>query len=70
MVDESSLVSKTDETGKIIYVNDEFAKISGYSKNELIGSMHNIVRHPDVPKSVYIKIYGKLLKISKFGEER
>lgn len=53
VVDESSLVSKTDKTGKIIYVNNEFAKISGYSKKELIGNKHNIVRHPDMPKSVY-----------------
>lgn len=53
VVDESSLVSKTDEAGKIIYVNNEFAKISGYSKNELIGNMHNIVRHPDMSKNVY-----------------
>ena len=53
VVDESSLVSKTDKTGKIIYVNNEFAKISGYSKEELIGNKHNIVRHPDMPKSVY-----------------
>jgi PAS domain S-box-containing protein len=53
VVDESSLVSKTDKKGKIIYVNDEFAKISGYSKKELIGNKHSIVRHPDMPKCVY-----------------
>jgi PAS domain S-box-containing protein len=53
VVDESSLVSKTDLKGKIIYANDEFAKISGYTKAELIGKSQNIVRHPDVENIVY-----------------
>ena len=52
-IDASNIVSKTDINGIITFVNDEFCKISGYSRQELIGSPHNIVRHPDVKKSVF-----------------
>ena len=47
------IVSETDEKGKITFVNDYFMEISGYSKEELIGKAHNIVRHPDMPKVVF-----------------
>jgi len=50
---QSSIVSKTDQKGIITYINDEFCKISGYSREELIGKNHNIVRHPDNPKSIF-----------------
>jgi PAS domain S-box-containing protein len=49
----SSIVSKTDLKGIITYVNDAFCEISGYTKEELIGKNHNIVRHPDNPKSIF-----------------
>lgn len=52
-IDKTFLVSKTDTKGVITYVNDLFCKISGYSKEELIGSPHSIVRHPDMPKEVF-----------------
>ena len=44
-----ALVSKTDLKGIITYVNDAFVKISGFSREELIGKNHNMVRHPDMP---------------------
>ncbi len=53
VVDISTIVSKTDLKGKITYVNDAFCKVSGYSKDELIGKQHNIVRHPDTPQVIY-----------------
>ncbi|MFP4252105.1 MAG: PAS domain-containing methyl-accepting chemotaxis protein [Guyparkeria sp.] len=43
------LVSTTDLEGRITYCNDAFVAISGYSRDELIGELHNIVRHPDMP---------------------
>ena len=43
------LVSKTDLKGVITYCNDAFVDISGFSRDELIGKSHNIVRHPDMP---------------------
>ena len=57
VVDESLLVSKTDTKGVITYSNDAFAKISGYSMEELIGKSHNIVRHKDVPKKIYKEMW-------------
>ena len=47
VVNISSIITKTDATGRIIYANDNFCKISGYEREELIGKPHNIVRHPD-----------------------
>ncbi|HEX8592743.1 MAG TPA: PAS domain-containing methyl-accepting chemotaxis protein [Pseudomonas sp.] len=57
---EQRLISATDSSGKITYCNDEFAKISGYSQAELIGSPHNLVRHPDMPKDVFGVMWGYL----------
>src|SRR5574343_348263 len=48
-----SLVSKTDLHGNITYANDAFINISGYSREELIGEPHNLVRHPDMPPQVF-----------------
>jgi len=59
-VDESMIVSKTDKRGIITYVNDEFIKISGFKKEELLGKSHNIVRHADVPKSFFDEMWGRL----------
>ena len=50
---KSSLVSKTDLEGVITYANRLFCDVSGYSKDELIGMPHKIVRHPDMPKEVF-----------------
>ena len=52
-VDERSIVSKTNDKGIITYVNEKFCKISGYSKEELIGRNHNIVRHEDTKDELY-----------------
>ncbi|MFT7860901.1 MAG: PAS domain-containing protein [Sulfurimonas sp.] len=47
------LVSQTDEKGIILFANDDFCKIAGYSLEELVGKPHNIVRHPDMPKAAF-----------------
>ena len=47
------LVSKTDLKGIITYANDAFVEISGYSREELLGKNHNLVRHPDVPPQAF-----------------
>ncbi|MGZ5054764.1 MAG: PAS domain S-box protein, partial [Methylobacter sp.] len=47
------LVSRTDLRGVITYVNDEFVAISGYTRDELMGAEHNIVRHPDMPPAAF-----------------
>ena len=50
---EQRLISATDPRGVITYCNDEFVRVSGYSREELLGSPHNIVRHPDMPQAVF-----------------
>lgn len=56
-VDENLLVSKTDLKGNITYVNDKFCQVSQYTKDELIGQPHNIVRSPDVDKETFKKLW-------------
>jgi PAS domain S-box-containing protein len=47
------IVSETDEKGIIVYANADFCSIAGYTKDELIGQPHNMVRHPDMPKAAF-----------------
>ncbi|GLX78333.1 methyl-accepting chemotaxis protein [Thalassotalea insulae] len=54
------LVSTTDLQGDIIYANDNFCRVAGYTKEELIGQHHNIVRHPDMPKAAFADLWQKL----------
>lgn len=58
------LISATDTHGKIIYCNDDFESISGFTRAELIGSPHNIVRHPEMPPAVYTHMW-QCLKAGK-----
>lgn len=56
-LNESAIVSKTDLTGKITYVNDKFCDLTNYTKDELIGNSHNIIRHPKTPKSFFENLW-------------
>jgi PAS domain S-box-containing protein len=47
------IVSKTDLKGRLTYVNKIFMEMAGYTEEELLGKPHNIVRHPDMPKTVF-----------------
>ncbi len=60
-IESSNIVSRTDINGIITFVNDEFCRISGYSREELIGRNHNIVRHPDVPAEVFERLWDAIL---------
>jgi len=57
ITDNSSIISKTNPSGKITYANDNFCKVSGYTKNELVGKNHNMIRHPDTPKAVFKEMW-------------
>lgn len=58
--EETVLVSKTDSKGVITYVNPDFAKVSGFPEEELIGHSHNVVRHPDMPPEVFEDLWYTL----------
>lgn len=53
MRDDDFIVSKTDLSGKITYGNRIFIEFSGYGEDELLGTQHNIIRHPDMPRSAF-----------------
>lgn len=50
---ETVIVSETDAKGKIIFANDDFCEIAGYTKEELIGKPHNIVRNSFMPRAAF-----------------
>ena len=50
---DSYILSETDAKGIIIYANDIFCEIAGYTMDELLGEAHNIVRHPDMPRIAF-----------------
>ena len=51
--EDQYLISRTDTKGRILYANPAFIEVSGFSREELIGKAHNIVRHPDMPPQAY-----------------
>lgn len=55
--DGRALISQTDLKGIITYANRKFSEVSGYSVKELVGQPHNIIRHPDMPKVLFQKIW-------------
>lgn len=61
VLDHHDIVSKSDLNGIITYANDNFCTISGYSREELIGKPHSLVRHPDTPKSTFKNLWNLLL---------
>lgn len=54
---EQYLFSRTDLKGRITYCNPAFVEISGFSREELSGKAHNIVRHPDMPPQAYADMW-------------
>ncbi len=59
-LDESAIVSKTDINGTIIYANENFCQLSGYTTDELLGQPHSIIRHTDVPDSFFDEMWKTL----------
>jgi PAS domain S-box-containing protein len=51
--DGGVMITETDTAGIITYANRKFRELTGYTKEELIGSPHNINRHPDMPKVAF-----------------
>ena len=49
----ASLLSVTDPKGRIVFCNSAFIEVSGFSRDELLGQPHNLVRHPDMPAEAF-----------------
>lgn len=60
MREDDFIVSKTDLKGRITYGNRIFIEFSGYTEQELLGSQHNIIRHPDMPRAVFKLLWDRL----------
>ena len=60
-INNSFIISRTNKDGEIIYVNEEFCNVTGYSKEELIGKNHRIIRHPEQPAYIYEKLWNTIL---------
>lgn len=61
---KTMIVSETNEKGLITYANNDFCAIAGFSKEELIGKPHSIVRHQDMPKAAFEDLW-KTVKSGK-----
>lgn len=60
MREDDFIVSMTDTKGRITYGNRIFIEFSGYTEKELLGSQHNIIRHPDMPRAVFKLLWDKI----------
>lgn len=60
MREDDFIVSITDTKGRILYGNRIFIEFSGYTEAELLGSQHNMVRHPDMPRGVFHLLWSKI----------
>jgi PAS domain S-box-containing protein len=63
--DDEIIVSKTDPTGRITYANRVFLRVSGYSEAEVLGQPHSIIRHPDMPRCIFKRLWDTIAS----GEE-
>ena len=58
--DNSYILSETDSDGIILYANELFCEIAGYTKEELIGEPHNLVRHSDMPRIAFKGLWADI----------
>ena len=57
-----TIMSKTDAKGTIEYVNQVFMDVCGYTESELIGKPHSVIRHPDMPKTIFKILWDNIQK--------
>ena len=63
-IDEAAIVSMTDSDGKIKYVNDKFLEVSGYSRSELIGENHRLIKSGEMDSEFFDEMW-KTIKSGK-----
>ncbi len=63
--EDEIIVSKTDLDGKITYGNRTFFKLADMSEKDCLHSQHNIVRHPDMPRTIFNLLWDTI----KDGQE-
>ncbi|MGP9468563.1 PAS domain-containing protein, partial [Halomonas sp. TP35] len=51
--EEAVLISRSDLKGRVTFANSTFVEVSGYTRDELLGAPHNLLRHPDMPEAAY-----------------
>ena len=59
-MDAGNIVTKSDPMGRITYVNDRFCEVTGYTKEEVLGRSHNVVRHPDTDPAVFSDLWSTI----------
>ncbi len=57
---DANILSTTDLTSAITYANQDFIDVSGYSRDELLGAPHNVLRHPDMPSQAFAHMWQTL----------
>ncbi len=62
-----TLVSTTDLKGRITYCNPSFIEVSGYSREELLGQPHNLIRHPDMPAEAFRDLWATVQNGKPWG---
>jgi PAS domain S-box-containing protein len=60
--EEDIIVSKTDLKGRLTYVNQQFCEIANYTEADLLGQPHSVIRHPDMPRSVFKLLWDTILE--------
>ena len=56
----TTLVSTTDLKSRITYGNPAFIRASGYTREELLGQPHNLIRHPDMPSEAFRDLWATI----------
>ncbi len=51
------LLSETDDKGIVEYASDSFLKVANYKESDLLGQPHNVVRHPDMPRTAFKSLW-------------
>ncbi|SFB93259.1 methyl-accepting chemotaxis protein [Flexibacter flexilis DSM 6793] len=60
IVSKAAILSESDTYGNITLVNEKMLQITGYTREELIGKPHSILRHPETPKEVFKEMWATI----------